>query len=189
MRSEAARETYGTYHLTNTVPLHEQTFLRGMPWLSKYMPRPTNARHLMPDPANEPDFYRMSTLFPLAGDAQIVGRTEPAPTKTPPAPECLPAPVAANTVTHADFSRVLNPTQAFRHAGTTPARLVLPPHSSILAQPHLNLTSTLLHRQHLLNQAAALEGQANLERNALFKAALSGNLGLNDSNFLRGFPF
>ena len=178
-----------TYHLANPVPLHEQTFLRGMPWLSKYMPKPTNARHLMPDPENEPDLYRLSTLFPLAGDEQIVGPAKPAETKTPLALERIPPTPVAATVSHAHFSQVLNPTQAFRHPGTTAARLVLPTHTSILAQPHLNLTSTLLHRQHLINQAAALEGQANLESNALLNAALSGSLGLSDGNFLRGFPF
>ena len=150
------------------------------------MPKPTNARHLIPDPENEPNFYSLSKLFPLAGDEQeIVVPTRPPSTKMSPTLQPIPAAPVATAVTHAGFSRGLITTQAF---GLATADRLLPPHPSLLAQPHL--TSTLLHRQHILNQAAAaLEGQAKSENNALLNAALSGNLGLNGANFLRGFPF
>lgn len=177
-----------TFHLANTIisTLHEQTFLRGMPWLCKYMPKPTNARHLIPDPENEPNFYNLSKLFPLAGDEQeIVVPTGPTSTKMSPTLQPIPATPVATAVAHAGFPRGLIPTQAF---GLATADRLLPHHASLLTQPHL--TSTLLHRQHILNQAAAaLEGQAKSENNALLNAALSGNLGLNGGNFLRGFPF
>jgi hypothetical protein len=177
-----------------------------MPWLSKYMPKPTNARHLMPDPENEPNFYELSTLFPLVGDEhhEIVIPIQPAPTKTSPALQPVAStPVTTAVAAHAGFPRGLNPTQAFGLSGMTADRLLQlrPPaaHNSIVTQPHHNmdLTSTRLvlqHRQRLLNQAAAvaaLEGQAHSEGHALLNsAAWNGNLSLNGGgNYLRGFPF
>lgn len=41
--------------------------LRGLPHLSSYMPGPKDARRLLPDPENEPDFYKISELYPLPG--------------------------------------------------------------------------------------------------------------------------
>ncbi|KAI2510116.1 DNA binding protein [Fragilaria crotonensis] len=49
---------------------YHERFLRGMPWLCKFMPQPKNARLLMPDPENEPDFYTLSKQFPLPDEAQ-----------------------------------------------------------------------------------------------------------------------
>lgn len=42
--------------------------LRGLPHLCKYMPKPKDARRLIPDPENEPDFYRISKMYPLPDD-------------------------------------------------------------------------------------------------------------------------
>jgi hypothetical protein len=39
--------------------------LRGLPHLTQYMPEPKDARRLIPDPENEPDFYEISRHFPL----------------------------------------------------------------------------------------------------------------------------
>jgi hypothetical protein len=42
-----------------------QCFLRGFPHLCKYMPTPYAARRLMADPQNEPDFYKITKLYPI----------------------------------------------------------------------------------------------------------------------------
>jgi len=74
-----------------------------MPHLCKYMPQPKNARRLIPDPENEPDFYRISELFPLNGETSKPTASEPRPDekKSPsnsshntPAPRALPRAVA-----------------------------------------------------------------------------------------------
>jgi hypothetical protein len=39
--------------------------LRGLPHLVKYMPEAKDARRLIPDPENEPDFERIRKAFPL----------------------------------------------------------------------------------------------------------------------------
>ena len=40
-----------------------------MPHLTKYMPKPKNARRLIPDPENEPDFAELSEMFPLESNS------------------------------------------------------------------------------------------------------------------------
>ena len=40
--------------------------LRDRPHLCKYMPKPKDARRLIPDPTNEPDFYAISEKYPLS---------------------------------------------------------------------------------------------------------------------------
>jgi hypothetical protein len=39
--------------------------LCGLPYLTRYMPAPRDARNLMPDPYNEPSFYSISNQHPL----------------------------------------------------------------------------------------------------------------------------
>jgi hypothetical protein len=39
--------------------------LRGRPHLLKHMPEPKDARRLVPDPENEPDFHAIGKLYPL----------------------------------------------------------------------------------------------------------------------------
>ena len=39
--------------------------LRDMPHLTKYMPRAKDARRLIPDPDNEPNFYAISRVYPV----------------------------------------------------------------------------------------------------------------------------
>jgi hypothetical protein len=39
--------------------------LRGIPHIAKYMPEAKDARRMLPDPENEPDFERISKVFPL----------------------------------------------------------------------------------------------------------------------------
>ena len=40
--------------------------LRGRPHLLKYMPKPKDARRLIADPVNEPDFYAISEKYPVS---------------------------------------------------------------------------------------------------------------------------
>lgn len=42
--------------------------LRGLPHLTKYMPEPKDARRLIPDPDNEPDFHGITLKYPLPDD-------------------------------------------------------------------------------------------------------------------------
>jgi hypothetical protein len=42
--------------------------LYGLPHLTQYAPEPVEQRKLLPDPENEPDFYKISHLFPLPSD-------------------------------------------------------------------------------------------------------------------------
>ncbi|EEC48287.1 predicted protein [Phaeodactylum tricornutum CCAP 1055/1] len=44
---------------------YHECMLRGLPHLTKYMPKFRDGRRLLPDPANEPDFYTISTLWPV----------------------------------------------------------------------------------------------------------------------------
>jgi len=45
--------------------------LRGLPHLAKYMPEPKDARRLIPDPENEPNFYAISKKYPLPNDPDL----------------------------------------------------------------------------------------------------------------------
>ena len=46
---------------------YHELFLRGLPHLIKYMAPPKDARRLIPDPDNEPNFYAISKQFPVPG--------------------------------------------------------------------------------------------------------------------------
>ena len=63
--------------------------LKDMPHLCKYMPAPKDARRQIPDPENEPDFYKIAAAYPLPGqeDAKIssVPPTVSAPSASLPA--------------------------------------------------------------------------------------------------------
>lgn len=56
--------------------------LRGLPHLAKYMPEGKDARRLVPDPDNEPDFYSISRVFPLPDKEKQPEATSPATTPT-----------------------------------------------------------------------------------------------------------
>mmetsp|Transcript_10941 Transcript_10941/g.15416 ORF Transcript_10941/g.15416 Transcript_10941/m.15416 type:complete len:452 (+) Transcript_10941:101-1456(+) len=59
---------YGFKHIskgTDRNCYYHQCFLKGLPHLTKYMPKPKNARRLAPDPQNEPNFYKIAEMFPL----------------------------------------------------------------------------------------------------------------------------
>lgn len=49
-----------------------QFLLEGMPHLLQYSPPFKNRRRLLPDPANEPNFCHIASLFPLPGDRRAL---------------------------------------------------------------------------------------------------------------------
>jgi len=53
-----------------------QFMLRGRPHLCKFMPKPKDARRLIPDPVNEPDFYAISAQDPLSGGSGPSGEDD-----------------------------------------------------------------------------------------------------------------
>lgn len=68
-----------------------QFMLRGLGHLCKYMPEPKDARRLFPDPENEPDFYRISQMFPVpAGDREQATAAATLPSTELPQPNKVP---------------------------------------------------------------------------------------------------
>lgn len=168
------------------------------------MPKPKNARHLTPDPDNEPDFYKLSRLYPLAdqeafGEIKIPSSSlkklapamprdpptakvaakpkpveKPAPEKAPPTAPVPPTPTLAAAAAPQEASHPMVQQQArmaYRHQ--------MPVMGGYTA-------SSLMQRQRLLEQAAALEGQAAaIDNNALLNAALRGSLN-GQGNYLGG---
>jgi len=190
---------YGFKHITKGADrncYYHECFLRGMPHLCKYMPKPKNARHLVPDSENEPDFYRLSKLFPLADQEeeikipQLSGRKSAAVSASdlnnnPLKSEAVGAGEADTHVTQGKVNH--NPSIPSVTNG------VLPVHSlgttSLLAvgqsAPASVLTaSSLLRRQQFINRAAA--DQAALNNEAILRAAA-----LRESlrKWTGGFPF
>jgi hypothetical protein len=49
---------------------YHEFMLRGLPHLCKYMPTPKDARRLIADPQNEPNFYEISKKYPLPDDPE-----------------------------------------------------------------------------------------------------------------------
>jgi hypothetical protein len=82
---------FGFKHLTAGVDrnaYYHEFMLRGLPHLCRYMPEARDARRLIPDPENEPDFYSISRVFPLPDDeperigATVSGDATVLPTST-----------------------------------------------------------------------------------------------------------
>ncbi|KAI2509157.1 DNA binding protein [Fragilaria crotonensis] len=140
---------------------YNECFLRGMPWLCKYMPKPKNARLLIPDPENEPDFYTLSKVSPLPDQAQDEsaspsvpkkhssstkwGQSRPSPTKDATRFACAEA---ASDVAG-------QPKTALQHPTISTAALGAPFNTAILPPPNISLTSTPLSDQLLLMQTSA----------------------------------
>ena len=51
-----------------TLAYYHQYMLQGRPHLCRYMPRTKDARRIVADPDNEPNFYRISQMYPLHVD-------------------------------------------------------------------------------------------------------------------------
>lgn len=156
-----------------------------MPHLCKYMPQPKNARRLVPDPENEPDFYQLSKLFPLPDEkgkpqARVAAKKSPVVVDLV---EVAPEVVDSNAAVALSLQEQAN---AVRAAAATEVRLVplreaafalggaglgrgvarLPRRISAATLPAPTLggltTPQLLRRQQLLSQAAAIEQNALL---------------------------
>jgi HSF-type DNA-binding len=52
---------------------YHECFLRGLPHLCVHMPRFKEVRRLIADPENEPNFYRISQLYPIPGAPNSMG--------------------------------------------------------------------------------------------------------------------
>jgi hypothetical protein len=50
---------------------YHECMLRGLPHLIQYMPKPRDARRLIPDPDNEPNFYAITKQYPLPDDPNV----------------------------------------------------------------------------------------------------------------------
>lgn len=176
-----------------------------MPHLCKYMPKPKNARHLTPDPDNEPDFYKLSRLYPLT-DQEAFGEIEipsaslkklaPAMPRDPPTAKVAakPKPVEKSALEKAPPTAPAppTPTLAAVAAPQTASHPSMLQQQARMAYQHQMpvmggyTASSLMQRQRLLEQAAALEGQAAaIDNNALLNAALRGSLN-GQGNFLGG---
>mmetsp|Transcript_1053 Transcript_1053/g.1327 ORF Transcript_1053/g.1327 Transcript_1053/m.1327 type:complete len:360 (+) Transcript_1053:66-1145(+) len=169
---------YGFKHITKGADrncYYHECFLRGMPHLCKYMPKPKNARHLVPDPENEPDFYRLSKLSPLADQKeeikipQLSGRK---PT-TVSASDLNSGPMNSEALGAGDADVQTTQVKVNRNASIPHVSSeLLPVHSlgttSLLAggqsTPASVLTrSSLLRRQQIINCAAADQAALNNE--------------------------
>jgi hypothetical protein len=74
--------------------LFPQFILCGLPHLTKYMPEPKDSRRLIPDPDNEPNFYAISSEYPLPDDPDFY-MVEPVEDSEEPKKRAANAPVAA----------------------------------------------------------------------------------------------
>lgn len=160
---------YGFKHITKGPDrncYYHECFLRGMPHLCEYMPKHKNARHLIPDPDNEPDFYRLSKLFPL-GDQEME----------------IEIPSQDKKIASTESSNAVPPAaqRELAHAASLPsvAAGVLPTSSmgtSSLLTPHQTSSSSvltassLIRQQQLISQAAAVD-HATLEHEAMLLRA------------------
>eukprot|EP00977_Amphora_coffeiformis_P026020 scaffold23644_cov183-Amphora_coffeaeformis.AAC.4 len=57
---------------------YHEFMLKGRPHLAQYMPKRKDARRLVTDPANEPDFYKISNQYPLDLSIDGASTREPA---------------------------------------------------------------------------------------------------------------
>lgn len=167
-----------------------------MPWLCKYMPQPKNARLLMPDPENEPDFYTLSKLFPLPDQAQDKNMSLSAPKKHPSTTKWGQSPpLSTMDTTNLAFAQVGpdvagQPKAALKRPNISTAALVAPYNAAIMPQPNVSWTSTLHPDQVLLMQASVLkEEQDVMYNNALQRAVLQGGFARNNGHFISGFRF
>lgn len=171
-------------------------FLRGMPWLCKNMPQPKNARLLIPDPENEPDFYTLSKLFPLP-DQEQDDTVPPSALKKKSSstqwgqPSVSSSILATNcTLAHAIPNAAGHMKASFQHPMVSIAALAAPFKATITAHPNVGVASNLDPDQLLLMMASGLkEEQDRRYGNALQRAALRGDFAINNGRFSTGFPF
>lgn len=171
--------------------------LRALPHLSKYMPEPKDARRLLPDPENEPDFYNISSLFPVPDDATS------AKLKKNPAPE-KPADVGAKRPSEAVWTETAAPPakaakttveaspQAMNFRSAPSTSWSVPPVSNAPSALDLaQVRAAITERKAELLSAAALQAQLELRAQLFAQQQVQqhaqqyfkqGSVGLEGSN-------
>lgn len=135
-----------------------------MPHLCMYMPKSKNARHLIPDPDNEPDFYRLSKVFPLGDQEKEIEIPSMAKDK-PDESSSIPAAGQREISQKNSVSSVAAGALPAPSVGASP---MLAPHQTNTSSV---LTASSLLRQHqMINQAAAVD-QATFENDAMILRA------------------
>ena len=177
-------------------PSVNKCFLRGMPWLCKYVPKPKNARLLIPDPENEPDFYTLSKVSPLPDQAQDESVSPSVPKKHSSSTQMDQSPPSSNVdPTKFAFAEAASdvaghPNAALQLPIISTAALGAPFNTANLPPPNFNLTFTPHLDQLRLMQASAFqEEQDRLYKNALQRNARQGDSSRNNGRFGSGFPF
>jgi len=120
-----------------------------------YMPKHKNARHLIPDPENEPDFYRLSKVFPLADqetEVRIPPQAKKIPSTASESSSAVP-PAGQREVGHA--ASLPSVTTGVLPTSTIGTSSLLGPHQT--AANSVLTASSLLRQQHLINQVAAVD--------------------------------
>ena len=156
--------------LTSLITFHFQFMLRGLPHLAKYVPEPKDARRLIPDPENEPNFYAISKRYPLPDDPDF-GKNEPVEAKLSgevPKPAASPGRLASQvdwmqSQLPAAKRQAMMPTSADTILGLAAAQqsaaaLGLPPSST---GPGLAELQQLINSNNQLLAVAALRSSLN----------------------------
>lgn len=172
---------YGFKHITQGKDrncYYHEFMLRGLPHLCKYMPKPKDARRLIPDPENEPDFYRISKMYPLPDDPSF-GKEKAKETEAAPRREASVAaaagvaaasPVASLKRSAADLNWMNAQVQDSKRMRGMPADPLL----SLAASAGLNNPAPALSGVNWQMQSAPVSNlQAALDQNAVL-AALAG---------------
>jgi hypothetical protein len=145
------------------------------------MPKPKNARHLIPDPENEPDFYSLSNLYPLADqdDDSLVPQVISATSEStilhslPSAVQALPPGNTEGSYVQHTYSPLL-------------CNLLLPSYGAVQSQlfsrQSHGLSPSLL-RQQLIDQVAVLNEQSLSNKRTLYNSSLKENLNQNNPFF------
>lgn len=160
------------------------------------MPQPKNARLLIPDPDNEPDFYTLSKLFPLADQAQDATVIPSASKKHSSSTQFGQSPSSSSgSASNFAFAKQASvstgkTTTALKHPIVSASDPVVPYNTVMLPKASASVTSALDPDQRLLMLAVALEDeQARLYENAMLSLAFRGSLARNNGLSRRGFPF
>jgi hypothetical protein len=160
------------------------------------MPQPKNARLLIPDPENEPDFYTLSKLFPLPDQEQVEIVPPSALNKDPLSTQWGQSPGSSSIVpTKYSFAQETpnsagQTKAALQHPMVSIVALASPYKANIVAKHNVGVTSNLYPDQLLLMLASDLKEEQNRRyESALQHAALRGDFARNNGRFSCGSPF
>ena len=131
--------------------------LRGLPHLCQYMPRSKDARRLIPDPENEPNFEVISKAFPVPG-CFIEDRKEEPSAKPPPVESARAMPQVASLSTQLPPPKV--PRVMLGPSASLPIRSLEP-----VAAPLVPAVDVGQARRALVQQQLSLQVQRELLEN------------------------